>query len=78
MSTARFLRSKLVPACILVLGAAAWSWLAALFAVPPAFIALSDGILALGAAVLWLWQYLRARRPVRRLPRAAEEGGADA
>lgn len=77
MSTARFLRSKLVPACILVLGAAAWSWLAALFAVPPAFIALSDGILALGAAVLWLWQYLRARRRLQRLRRAAEEMGEE-
>lgn len=78
MNVLRFLRSKLVPACILLLLAAAWSYLAALAAVPPAFIALSDALLLLGAALVWLWQYLRARRRLQKLRCAADRMGEKA
>ena len=78
MNILRFLRSKFVPACILLLLAAAWSYLAALAAIPPAFIALSDALLLLGAALVWLWQYLRARRRLQKLRRAADRMGEKA
>ena len=78
MNILRFLRSKFVPACILLLLAAAWSYLAALAAIPPAFIALSDALLLLGAALVWLWQYLRARRRLQKLRCAADRMGEKA
>ena len=78
MSFLRFLRSKLVSACIIVLCLAGWSYLAAFAAVPPAFIALSCGLCLFGAALVWLWQYLRARSRLQKLRRAADEIGEKA
>lgn len=78
MNILRFLRSKLVSVCIIFLCLAGWSYLAALAAVPPAFIALSCGLCLFGAALVWLWQYLRARSRLQKLRRAADEIGEKA
>ena len=78
MNILRFLRSKLVSACIIFLCLAGWSYLAAFAAVPPAFIALSCGLCLFGAALVWLWQYLRARSRLQKLRRAADELGKKA